>query len=394
MENSKSNNLRKNGKECLLCVSRQKLIIVTPEEKVRQKFVTELIEKYYYPSEMIEVEVPLSSYDKTLKGRVDILISGKSKEDDKFYPLLLVECKEPNVPLTDFVFEQAQNYDSLLAPKVTVVTNSVETIAFQWDENKSDYVEIERIPTYSDLIALDYFNPKEEIISKWTRPNHLLTDKEAFKDLLDFGIFGEDSGREFYSFFANLIGLFYEEKDEISSLNISTGTLNKDCLIRFTTFGNASGGGFPGEYRSVLITDEAGDSQIVSMTLMSKMKTTNHPKYGNSKGHTMLLVAVDDYDKSHLSLELALDRYIKKDKEIHSVWHDGTLTVGKKGRVKNQSVIDFIQSKKPSLIKDNKVILGSLDNSKPFTWTNPDVNNFISNLIDYALLRDLFRRTQ
>ncbi|AMM52425.1 hypothetical protein TH61_16235 [Rufibacter sp. DG15C] len=392
MDSSKLNPLRKNGKDCLLCVNRKKLIIATPEEKVRQKFVTELIDRYGYPEEMIRVEFPLSAFDKSLKGRVDILVLGKNKVDDNYHSLLLVECKEPNVPLTESVFEQALSYDDVLAPKVTVVTNGNETVALQWDDKENEYVEINLIPSYADLIELDYFNPKEVVNLNWVRPNHLEPESKAFKSVLDN--FGEDSRTELHSFFANLIGLFYEEKEEISSLNVGTVTFNKDCLIRFTTFGNASGGGFTGEYRSVLVTDDAGDSQIVSMSLMGRIKTTNHPKYGNSKGHTLLLVAVDDFDKSHLSLELALDRYIKIEGGMFSIWHDGTLTVGKKGRVKNQSVIDFIQHEKPSLIRDNKVFLGSLDNSKSFTWSSQEVNEFISNVIDYALLRDRFRRTQ
>ncbi|RTQ45309.1 hypothetical protein EJV47_25890 [Hymenobacter gummosus] len=120
----------------------------------------------------------------------------------------------------------------------------------------------------------------------------------------------------------------------------------------------------------------------------------NHPKYGNSKGHTLLLVAVDDYDKSHLSLELAIDRYTLIDGEKYTIWHDGTLTVGRKGRAKNQDVIDFVRDRQPGLIRDNKIFLGQLDNSKSFTWTSLDVNNFISNIIDYVLLRDQFRRTR
>ncbi|RTQ45310.1 type I restriction enzyme HsdR N-terminal domain-containing protein [Hymenobacter gummosus] len=233
---------RKNGKDCLLCVSRRKLIIVTPEEKVRQQFVLDLVEKFRVPLDMIEVEVPLSHYEKGLKGRVDIVVSVENRSDNMFHPLLIVECKESNVALTDIVFEQARRYDMALEPKVTVVTNGIETVAFQWDDKLEDYVEIEYVPLYEDLITKDYFHPKEASKVEWERPNHLKANKKIYNELLESAIIGEDSTQELYPFLLNMIGLFYDVKDKIPSLNLKNASFDEDCLVRFTTFGNASGG--------------------------------------------------------------------------------------------------------------------------------------------------------
>ena len=43
------------------------------------------------------------------------------------------------------------------------------------------------------------------------------------------------------------------------------------------------------------------------------------------------------------------------------------------------------------LIKDNKVYLGSIDNSRLLEWAYSDVQNFIKNLLRYGILCDEVR---
>ena len=62
---------------------------------------------------MIDAEVPLSNYEKGARGRADIIVSGVAKGDYKRIPLVLVECKEPNVPLTDRAEFQILRYNRL-----------------------------------------------------------------------------------------------------------------------------------------------------------------------------------------------------------------------------------------------------------------------------------------
>src|SRR5690606_13581614 len=118
-----------------------------------------------------------------------------------------------------------------------------------------------------------------------------------------------------------------------------------------------------------------GETQILSFTVMGKLSAVNHPLYGNSKGHSLFLCAIDDYENSHLSLEYAMDRFVKKEDQTFSFWHDGTLTLGKRGRVKNQEVIDYIKSRRPELIREGKVYLGQVDNRIQFEWNQKDVQN-------------------
>ncbi|RZK01455.1 MAG: type I restriction enzyme HsdR N-terminal domain-containing protein, partial [Flavobacterium sp.] len=208
--------LFKNGKECLLCQSRRKLIISTPEEMVRQQWIRDLIEKYHVPANMIEVEIPLSAYDSTLSGRVDILVSGIDKTDNKPVPLLIIECKAPNVPLTDAVEDQALSYDELLQPKVTVISNGQQTKIFQWDDTKGNHIEINQIPLYHELLTENFFTAKESE-SSWKRPNHLEIELWELKELHQGFVIGVDTGPVFYSFITNLIGLFLDDNEELQT---------------------------------------------------------------------------------------------------------------------------------------------------------------------------------
>ena len=90
-------------------------------------------------------------------------------------------------------------------------------------------------------------------------------------------------------------------------------------------------------------------------------------------------------------MQLNLNRYSSIDNDVFKLFHSGALTVGSLGRAKNKEVINFIKKKAPELVDDNRVYLGSLDNSKEFNWEQKEVRNFIGRIIKYALLRDEFR---
>ncbi|MGG0240783.1 type I restriction enzyme HsdR N-terminal domain-containing protein [Bacillus rhizoplanae] len=116
----------RNGKECFFDPIRKKLILITPEEMVRQQVIQFLIKDMQVPSEYIEVEVPMSYFKKGLKGRADIIVYGE--RDDQLIPVLIIECKANYVPLTENVFNQVIRYDEMIFADMIMVTNGIETI--------------------------------------------------------------------------------------------------------------------------------------------------------------------------------------------------------------------------------------------------------------------------
>ena len=63
------------GKDCYLDPIRKKLIFITPEETVRQRVISYLLNDLKVPIEMISVEQHLSHYGIKSSLRADILIN-------------------------------------------------------------------------------------------------------------------------------------------------------------------------------------------------------------------------------------------------------------------------------------------------------------------------------
>ena len=124
---------------------RRKYVRLTPEEWVRQNFVQYLINEGKYPPGLIGIEV-MFRWNK-LKRRVDILVHNRLGE-----PVMIVECKEPEVKISDKVFDQIVCYNLGLKVPYIVVTNGLDHVACKMNfrENKYDYLLV--IPLYEDLL--------------------------------------------------------------------------------------------------------------------------------------------------------------------------------------------------------------------------------------------------
>jgi hypothetical protein len=113
-----------NGKEFIFCLIRKKWLVITPEEWVRQNFILYLTETLQFPASLIAVEKQLLLSE--VKKRFDIVVY-----DNQALPLILVECKEMNEPLSQSVLYQALNYFKEIQSRYLVITNGNHTIAYQ-----------------------------------------------------------------------------------------------------------------------------------------------------------------------------------------------------------------------------------------------------------------------
>ncbi len=89
---------KRNGRECYLDPIRKRMIYVTPEETIRQKVISYLLDTLKVPPSMMQIEERLSHYGLDSNDRADIVILGKNKNNDAF-PLAVIECKAGSVPL-------------------------------------------------------------------------------------------------------------------------------------------------------------------------------------------------------------------------------------------------------------------------------------------------------
>ena len=105
---------------------RQKWVVLTPEERVRQIFILYLLNVKKFPLSHLSVEHAVTVNGMT--QRYDLVVF-----DDALQPYMVVECKAPHVKLTQKVAEQASRYNSVLKAPLLCVTNGVEKKVFEID---------------------------------------------------------------------------------------------------------------------------------------------------------------------------------------------------------------------------------------------------------------------
>ena len=78
---------------------RKKWLPLTPEEQVRQQYLTILIDEYGYSLDQIDEEVNVTGRG-SAKARADFIIwrTLKDKADQKA-PFIIIECKADNVTI-------------------------------------------------------------------------------------------------------------------------------------------------------------------------------------------------------------------------------------------------------------------------------------------------------
>ena len=89
-----------------------------------------------------------------------------------------------------------------------------------------------------------------------------------------------------------------------------------------------------------------------------------------------------------------MDKFCKYDYRTDKIviTHNGTLSTGRGGSISKFTVIDYIKNNAPELICDEEIHLGTLDNSRLLEWDYYDVQSFVKNLFQYAILRDEIRK--
>lgn len=125
---------------------RRKFVKLTDEEWVRQNFIQYLIQEGKYPQGLIGVEVFFKLND--TKKRVDILVHNRSGK-----PVLIVECKSPEVQLDEKVFEQIATYNMAFNVPYLIVTNGLHHYACKIDSENKRFEYLMAIPLYIDLLT-------------------------------------------------------------------------------------------------------------------------------------------------------------------------------------------------------------------------------------------------
>ncbi len=123
---------------------RRKWILLTPEEWVRQHLINHLVTQKNIPASLISVEKEIDLNN--TRKRYDAVVYNKTMN-----PVLLIECKAPDVPITESTLEQTLRYNLILGVKFLLITNGLKEYAISVENGKGKLLS--ELPNYNELIA-------------------------------------------------------------------------------------------------------------------------------------------------------------------------------------------------------------------------------------------------
>lgn len=123
---------------------RMKYVAFTPEENVRQHFVSYLISAKGYPATHLMNEVSLNLNG--LSRRCDTVAY-----DRQLTPKVIVEYKAPTVQITKQVFDQISRYNLVLKVDYLIVSNGIRHYCVKMDYENGTYSFLTEIPSYPEL---------------------------------------------------------------------------------------------------------------------------------------------------------------------------------------------------------------------------------------------------
>lgn len=345
----------------------------TPEEAIRQKTI-KFLEKYLgIPLNRLRVEESMTHVKLRAKGRADIVVY---RDDNKNHPLMVIECKAPEIDIScEEVREQAERYRNILKADYIMLINGVQIIIYKYNSNQ--YLELDDIPTYEDLLESKISFKKSIPLTSY---NYEEVMSRQLQKKFEKIYLGCETPNQVKGFALNFLNLIMLKTIDSSSILENIGVF-EDKGIGKTRFGNSAGYNYQLKTRLFIAKDNRKKDQILGISL-----------YGNY--NTQLNVSITNSERQHHSLQLDMDKFCKYDYRTDKIviTHNGTLSTGRGGSISKFTVIDYIKNNAPELICDEEIHLGTLDNSRLLEWDYYDVQSFVKNLFQYAILRDEIRK--
>lgn len=383
------NEYKRNGKTCFFDPYRRRLIEITPEEVIRQKTAVFFEETVGIPHEMIVLEAPMIHYADNVNGRADIVIH-EPTEDGLLKPIAIIECKNPDIPLTDHVTEQAIRYANITLSDYVFITNGVELFAYKYDETSERYLPLTEIPTYEMMESGEgsVIRQQETIFSRYNMEE--LQDIRLLDEYNESGpwIYGADTPNMHKPVLINLFQALMDKSIPLLEMHTENFQLTEDLGVRYLDYSNGGGGHFTGDYRSFLIEDKNGDSQIYSISVFGTSPDFRADKGEHRSSYAVLYVAVDRFKTSKPVLQLNLGAFLRDHGDCYEIVHDGRMS-----SQTSEEVRSFVSSRSDVLLgNDGLIHLGKLPKDRLMNMK--DDADLIMNILDYAILRDEFRQSR
>ena len=113
-------------------LTRKSWLLLTPEEWVRQHWIHFFLSvKGYSSSALIsEQKIVLNGLTK----RIDLLVTKKTQ------PKILIECKAPQIKLTEKTFEQTARYNSIIGAEEIILSNGLQHISAKFENGQYTFI--------------------------------------------------------------------------------------------------------------------------------------------------------------------------------------------------------------------------------------------------------------
>lgn len=124
---------------------RRRWVAYTPEEAVRQNFIAHCLTGMQYPQAYFSVEKGVAAQG--IAARFDLLLYDKAHQ-----PWMLVECKAPDVPVSEATLFQLLRYQQALGCRYWVLYNGVSCYCAdaQFPENIR---WLQDLPPFEDVVG-------------------------------------------------------------------------------------------------------------------------------------------------------------------------------------------------------------------------------------------------
>ena len=132
------------GQEQIFDPVRRRFVRLTPEEWVRQHLVHFLVEHRGYPPGLLAIEKGFAFNN--MARRADVVAYGAGAA-----PLLLAECKKPDVALDAAAFEQVARYNAVVGARVLLVTNGLAHWCYAVDAEQQTASFLPDVPHYGSF---------------------------------------------------------------------------------------------------------------------------------------------------------------------------------------------------------------------------------------------------
>lgn len=377
----------RNGKDCFLDPYRKRLIEITPEEIIRQRTAKYFETMLKVPAAYIMLEMPMSKYLAGARGRADIVIHQKAP-DNTLVPLLVVECKQPEVFLTDQVAEQAAGYCDITGADYFVITNGIDMEIYKYAEEFDRYIKLENLPSYEEMVSeKGDMVPEKEKLSRFTWEE--LHDIELMRDYSesDVWIFGGDTPKKFIPFAVNLYQALLDEEHRLPMAEFRTFEMCEDLGIRYCDYSNGGGGHFNGLFRSFLVKDIQGDSQMLSFSVFGTGTDTKYDQYEKRKSYTSFMAAIDRFKVSKAVLEYNMDAFLELYETKAVFRHNGRIS-----SLPSDKLREYVAKNAELIMPDGDLLdIGWLPNNRLLFLDGEEESRFMYAVMEYTLLRDKFR---